>query len=119
MPHSKYLKTCIRLDKIHTRSLKTSYKGLLPHEKSLVKKVEQKEQLGKDLDWLWKQARYDEKGKVIQESMDWEAFHRIDKMIERLIKSIAFLEKKYGINEREVMNKFGMLNSARFYGGSY
>lgn len=117
----KYSKANIREDQIRTRSLKITYKGLSLEEKRLVKKVERWDQLSQYLDYLWGQAEYEDsgKGKVIQETMNWEEFHRTNNEMERIRACIARLEAKYGFSENIVMQKFNRLNSCRLYSGSF
>jgi hypothetical protein len=117
----KYLKANIREDQIRTRRLKITYKGLSPEEKRLVKKAERWEQLSQYLDYLWGQAEYEDggKGKVIQETMNWAAFHRTNNEMDRIRAAIARLETRYGLSENIVMKKFNRLNSCRLYSGSF
>ncbi len=51
-----YNKTTIRLEKIHKRSLKKTYKGLTPLEKRVIKNAEAFEQVSKELDFFWRKT---------------------------------------------------------------
>ena len=116
---SKYLKANIRHDAIRTRSLKKSYKHLTDSQKKIVKKVEQRDYISKIINYLWDQAEYDAHGKVIQSTMNWDEFHRLNKKRLNISKSIRRLEDEHNLDEDKVMVLFNRLNSSRFYGGSY
>lgn len=116
---NKYLKSDIRHDAIRTRSLKKTYKFLTEPQKKLVKKVEERDQVYKSIEYLWNQAKYDDAGKVIQSTMNWDEFHRLNKKVERINLSIEWLEQEHYLDEEKVMKFFNQTNTGRFYGGSY
>ncbi len=121
-----YTKTTIRLEKIHERSLKKTYKGLTPLEKRVIKNREAFEQVSKELDFFWrKTAVYNRvNGRYVadQEKTDWTDFERHDKQMTKLSKQRDRFETQHGLTPEQldkIEEKFYLLNRGRFYGGSF
>lgn len=71
---ASWLKTGIRLDRIATRQLKTSYKRLALEEKKLVKIIETLALNESDTNKFWRYIKRDENGAAIFDDKDSEIF---------------------------------------------
>lgn len=118
---TKNLKSKIKWNKIHMRSLKTTYKGLSPSQKKIIKLCEKREGALKGLDYFWRKICVYKKNaggyKICDNARtDWTVFHLEDKKWESACRSL----NKYSEEEIEkAENLFKLLNQGRLLSSSF
>jgi hypothetical protein len=108
---TKFIKAGIRLDKIHTRNLKSHYAHLSPTERRLVKTMEVIVQCEKDM------SRAELGG-----DMSWRKEQWGMDLLERYLKAIQRrdrIREKHGIEHDQANELLASTRTVRFSGGSF
>jgi len=117
--NKRNIKSAIRFDKIHTRSLKVRYTHLSADEKKVIKLIERTEQYSLEIDRCWRIA-YDQ-GYKPRVKTDLPILNTIGELFtknERARKSLSNIEKKLGIDSDVLLASHKKIQSS-LYGGSF
>ena len=113
--------TITRLDKVRTRSLKTTYKHLSQTEKQYIKLNEKLIQWQKEMTSFWLHVDRDLQRRASQNN-DWDFYHLAESNLRKTEKQIErFLLKNDWTKQKalDVLKLHGEMNQLHCYGGSY
>lgn len=116
-----FLRANIRFDKIRTRGLKTTYRGLSLIQKQYIKMVENKELLDESISSFWRNIQRDRHGRAAQNN-NWDFYHSEEAKLTKLNTKIERFASKHNFDDTDLLSIAKLHQQhqlAHCYGGSF